>query len=390
MIKIKFLVAKVVPTLFKLLFAIVLKGFGYKKEYSNCWIVSERGDDARDNGFFFFKYLCENQPEITCYYVIAKNSADYTKVSSLGNVIEHGSIPHYIAVLRAECLISSHIMGFAPNTEVFTILKKQNMFDFKGKKIFLQHGIIKDDIEGLKYPNVKVDMFVSGAYEEYMVLHNTYQHPEGTIRLTGLARYDGLNGNKTKKQILIMPTWRKWLRNKSDEMFMESAYYKGFADFLTSDELRDWLEAIGYEVLFYLHYEFQMYSHLFKTAECDNIRICEFEKYDVQTLLKDCELLITDYSSVYFDVAYQRKPIIYLQFDQDEFREGHYNQGYFDEATFGYVVKSSSQLLNVLKSIYDKDAFRNDFKENQNHFFRNLNGCFCDNIYHNLVEIVYE
>lgn len=388
--KMKFLIAEVIPTLFKLLFAIVLKWFGYKKIYSNCWIVSERGDDARDNGFFFFKYLCDNHPEIECFYLITTDSADYSKVCSCGNVIEYGSISHYVAVLQAKCLLSSHIMGFTPNVEVFTILQKKNVFDFKGKKIFLQHGIIKDDIEGLKYPNVKVDMFVSGAYEEYLVLCNTYRHPQGTIRLTGLARYDGLNSNKTKKQILIMPTWRMWLRNKSDTEFMESSYYKAFADFLNSDELRDWLLAIGYQVLFYLHYEFQEYSHLFKTAECDSIRICEFNRYEVQTLLKDCELLITDYSSVFFDVAYQRKPIIYLQFDQNEFRGGHYNKGYFDETSFGYVVQTSDQLLNVLKFIYRGTSFRNDFEENQNHFFRNLNGSCCDNIYRNLVEIIYE
>ena len=33
-------------------------------KYRGVWIVSERGSDARDNGYHFFKYIRENHPEI--------------------------------------------------------------------------------------------------------------------------------------------------------------------------------------------------------------------------------------------------------------------------------------------------------------------------------------
>ena len=37
------------------------------------WIVAENGDDAKDNGYAFFKYAMENKSKKDIYYVIQKN-----------------------------------------------------------------------------------------------------------------------------------------------------------------------------------------------------------------------------------------------------------------------------------------------------------------------------
>ena len=55
-------------TFFLLLYPIAIFLFG--KKY---WIVCERHNDARDNGYFFFKYLNENHPKINSIYLIDKN-----------------------------------------------------------------------------------------------------------------------------------------------------------------------------------------------------------------------------------------------------------------------------------------------------------------------------
>lgn len=44
-------------------------------------------------------------------------------------------------------------------------------------------------------------------------------------------------------------------------------------------------------------------------------------KYDVQQLLKESLLLITDYSSVFFDMMYMNKPVIFYQFDENQYRK---------------------------------------------------------------------
>ena len=44
----------------------------------------------------------------------------------------------------------------------------------------------------------------------------------------------------------------------------------------------------------------------------------------VQELLQKCEILITDYSSVYFDVLYLKKPVLFYQWDFSDFTKKHY------------------------------------------------------------------
>ena len=84
------------------------------------YLISERGTDARDNGFWFYKYLRERHSDLEVYYVIDKQSADYSKVAAYGNIVQHKSLKHYLLFIAARYKISTHIMGFAPNTPFYT------------------------------------------------------------------------------------------------------------------------------------------------------------------------------------------------------------------------------------------------------------------------------
>ena len=108
------------------------------------YLVSERGTDARDNGYHFFKYLRRQHPEIEAYYVIDKNSPDYDKVARFGKTLQWKSMRHRFIFIGAKYKISTHIMGFSPNIDFYN--KMNEVFPLVGKKIFLQHGIIKDDL----------------------------------------------------------------------------------------------------------------------------------------------------------------------------------------------------------------------------------------------------
>lgn len=66
------------------------------------WLISERGTDARDNGFCFYRYLRGEHPEIRAVYVITRDSPDRPKVSALGEWVEFGSFRHRVCMLGAE------------------------------------------------------------------------------------------------------------------------------------------------------------------------------------------------------------------------------------------------------------------------------------------------
>ncbi|XIW69645.1 CDP-glycerol glycerophosphotransferase family protein [Escherichia coli] len=51
----------------------------------------------------------------------------------------------------------------------------------------------------------------------------------------------------------------------------------------------------------------------------DYVKIGSLENESIQSIFKKTNLLITDYSSVAFDIAYMKTPVIYFQFDSDTF-----------------------------------------------------------------------
>lgn len=291
------------------------------------WVLHERGTDARDNAYFFYRYLKEKHPEQKVYYIIDKKSSDYHKVAE--DAVHFGSLKNYWVLATAERVISTHVFIGAPyiNQKIF------RFFGFNKKHHFLQHGVTQNNISALHFEETGIRLFICGAKPEYDYICQEFGYPQGAVQYTGFARYDTLHDAKTKNQILIMPTWREYLRK--EKQLLGSEYYRQWNQLLTDPRLAEYLERNDLTAIFYPHYAVQKYLHHFHSAS-DRIVLADFANYDVQTLLKESKLLVTDYSSVFFDFAYMRKPVIYLQFDQDEFFEKHYSRGYFSFSTMGF------------------------------------------------------
>ena len=62
--------------------------------------------------------------------------------------------------------------------------------------------------------------------------------------------------------------------------------------------------------------------------------------------------MITDYSSVFFDFSYMSKPVIFYQFDEKEFREKQYAEGYFDyhHTVLGDFAATEKETLDLLET----------------------------------------
>lgn len=346
------------------------------------YIVCERGTDARDNGYHMFKYIVNNHPEKKVYYIIDKKSVDYQKVACLGPVIQYRSWKHVLYFIAAKVKISSHFMGYVPGSP-YRFQKIQSMLNLPGKHVFLQHGVIKDDLVALHADRAIMDIFICGARPEYEFVDSRFGHPRGVVCYTGLARYDNLHGHQTKNEILIMPTWRKYLSSLGREEFLCSEYYARWNEILQSPELLDTLRQHGLKLVFYPHYEMQKFVDCFQSND-ENIVIADFDKYDVQQLLIDAKLLITDYSSVFFDFAYMKKPCIYYQFDQNEFFTQHYKKGYFDysENGFGAVPETFEDLLCAINKSIEADFVPDAiYAERMNGFFELHDNQNCKRIY---------
>lgn len=355
------------------------------------WLVCESVDTASDNGFYFYKYLKENHPEIDSYYAIDLKCKDVNKVLRFGNIIPYGGLKHWLYYLSAEKNISSQKSG-NPCPPVFYVLHIYNII--RNNRVFLQHGITKDDLNWLYYKETKFDLFVCGAKREYEYVKEKFGYPQTNVVYTGLARFDGLhNISVNKKQIVIMPTWRNWLGRYTNklvqkkEQFIETEYFKHWFSVLNNDELIQYIEKNNIILYFYPHFNMQKFTNYFK-SKSRNVKIVNRNSADVQELLKASSLLITDYSSVYMDFAYMQKPVLYYQFDQNEYRKKQYTEGYFSylKDGFGPVCKDEDSLVkNII--VYAKNSFipQEKYLKRMKSFFSLHDDKNCERIYNAII-----
>lgn len=97
--------------------------------------------------------------------------------------------------------------------------------------------------------------------------------------------------------------------------------------------------------------------------------IDEHKKY--QVIFNESAVLVTDYSSIFFDFAYLKKPLIYYQYANDY----HYDSenGYFQYETMGFgpVIKDEDELVDKLIEYMNNDCIMEDkYKKRVDEIFK--------------------
>lgn len=351
----------------------------FKKKNKDLILICESASEARDNGYWLFKYIRETDPEAHVAYVINFDSPDYHKVERLGPCVQFGSFKHWVYYLSAGVNATSQKEG-KPNAAVFYLLEIILGW-VKNKQVFLQHGITINEASWLYYRNSKFLGFICGAEPEYQEIKARYGYPEGAVQYLGFTRFDNLHNLRVNpKQILVMPTWREWLDVKTDahyqfeegESFEDSEYYQAWNNFLNHPVLHRFLGNNGLSLIFYPHRNIQKHLHKFDRGS-KYITFASWEDFDIQTLMQESAFMVTDYSSVFMDFAYMRKPMAFYQFDQGKFREGQYGEGYFsyEKDGFGPVFTDDVlPLINYLYESYEENFVLNEqYQSRVNKFF---------------------
>lgn len=340
----------------------ILRPFFRKK---HIWLVYEKYCiAAQDNGFYFFRYCMENLPEErrkNIFFILDRRSAQWNLTREYSqNVIPFMSFRHMLYLLLADIYVASDSRNHA-----YTWQPKPNLISREINKhdiYFLQHGVLAlKRVENLFGKNGSSSMtyFTASSEFERNIIVNEFGYTPDQVPVTGLCRWDMLEDHsKTcQKQILVMPTWRSWLEDQSAEVFCNSQYYRHYSDLLADKKLQDFLQEQNMKLVFYIHPKLREYLINFH-SDSNNIELIPFGKVPLNQLLMDCSLLITDYSSVSWDIYYMEKPVLFYQFDLKEYNETNGSYIDMEKELFGERCTTQDELIRLIR-----EYTLNDFHE---------------------------
>ena len=356
-----------------------------RNRYKKYWLFIDRDFIADDNAEHFYRWMQHNHPEIPTAFVLKRNCRDWKRLKREGfRLVAYRSIMHYIILSACAWLLSSHA-----NKLIFSSYFEQYFGDLQNYLFcFLQHGIIKDDLSKSlnRWP---IDIFVTSTEREYYSITEDYPYKftMREVKLTGLPRHDALfklvSSYEKPKYIVFAPTWRAYLVGKpvdnktfakqKNNVLLRSNFYIRWNRILQDESIHKTIKEFRYDITFLPHPDMDAHALDFiQGTYSSNITV--FNRNDsIQNLLANTALLITDYSSIAMEMALIRRPILYYQFDIDEFYSHHtYKQGYFDYERdgFGKVCKTHDELvMHINDCIKNKCIVSDIYKNRSQNFF---------------------
>lgn len=342
-------------------------------------LLCDRKNAAGDNAESLYRFISTQNKNIDVYYVIKKKCHDWDRLKPEFNLVNCDSLRYHWLFLKADIICCS-----------YQLIIPHGAWNYKSrhyKLIWLQHGIIHEDLSNMYNAQCGHNLVTVATKDEYKDrLRPEYKYSDNQVALTGLARYDLLQNNP-QKIITIGLTWRCKLIYADRETFLKSTYYSIYEKLVIRSELMDLAERYGYQLQMVFHPEVNSAIRTCVEEKCDpRIRIIRDKMY--KDIFAESSLLITDYSSLAFDMAYLKKPVIYYQQDSNEFYSGHtYKPGYFDfnRDGFGEVTDTQEGLLQIVEEyLLHECTMKDKYRERVENTFAYIDHNNCGRIWNEI------
>lgn len=185
-------------------------------------------------------------------------------------------------------------------------------------------------------------------------IKNVYLDEEKRDRKKIISFLNKKNNGKNKRMIFYMPTFRE-----SETLFFENFDKNDFQKFLAENTLLFCIK---------LHPKSKL-NEEFKNIQSENIVVINKDA-DPYVFLKLADVLITDYSSIYFDYLLLDRPIIFFAYDLKEYlsdsREMYFD---YDEFTPGEKVWDYQGLKNSIVKIIENNG---DYQKSYSDFRKKI------------------
>lgn len=347
-----------------------------KKDIDPNLVVFESfmGKSYSCNPKYIYEYLLEHKPDMKFVWIYRDKPLDI-----IGNPkqVKRFSLKYYYYMARAKYWVF--------NSRIPKHVRK------KEGNIYLQtwHGTpLKTLVFDIKdiysaNPNYKRDFYLQSRRWDYLISPNAYSSEifrrafkfEKTMLEYGYPRNDILyNGDenlinkikskinipKDKKVILYAPTWR-------DDQFYERGKYK-FELNLNLEKMRQELSD-EYIIILRLHY------HVASVLDVSEFKgfAYDLSNYDdIAELYLISDILITDYSSVFFDYANLRRPMLFYTYDLENYRD-KIRGLYFDIETEvpGPLLRTTDQVIHAVQNI---ESIQSEYSDKYDKFYKR----FCE------------
>lgn len=210
----------------------------------------------------------------------------------------------------------------------------------------------------------------SKVYAE--IYESAFKRPENQILILGQPRNDIFfdkegkfpkrhqlrKSAKGRKVILYTPTHRK-----------EGKITFPLMDQFNFDELNQW--CMDHNAVFVIKRHFYHQAEAVDFSMYSNVTDITGKAMDIQELLLDVDVLVTDYSSAYIDYLLLDRPIVFYNFDYQDYLN-YDREMYFDyqEVTPGYKAENFEELIQEFDQIFEgKDYFKEERKRVRDLFY---------------------
>ncbi|WP_017548135.1 CDP-glycerol glycerophosphotransferase family protein [Salinicoccus carnicancri] len=361
---------KAVFFLYRKLFA--LCGRTVKKDHRLIMFESFLGRQYSDNPRALYEYMSIAHPEYTLVWSADRNSAHVFEEADVP-YIKRFSLSWMIQMNKATLWITnSRLPLWIPKPHGTTYLQTWHGTPLKK---------LGTDIETVHMPGTDTRSYRRNFTKEaskwdYLISPNRYSSDifrrafgfGGEMLETGYPRNDflfsasdaGTTDNIKKvlglptdrKIILYAPTWR-------DDSFHGRGRYRFDLQFDVEKMQRE----LGGEYIIILRMHYLVSENL--DIKQYNGFLYDFSKHgDIRDLYVISDMLVTDYSSVFFDYANLRRPMIFYTYDIDQYRDklrGFYFD--FERLAPGPLVQTTDALIREIKHP-DTDRFETgEFRE---------------------------
>ena len=330
------------------------------------WLFADRVNKADDNGRALFEY-CASLPRTKdsprMVFAIQKGAPEEAELRKVGEVIDILSLKYKAYFMLADFIISAYRTKAQRMPFSMNVLRRLKPEVNHAKFVYLRHGISYNDLSadvGIAQVNARI-LCTSTPQEYDSIFRLPYGYSRDEARLVGMPRYDKLYDASTKS-IVMMPTWRRTMvtrthafEHKAIKGFAESTFCRTYRELFNDVRLRDACARLGYSLELMMHPN--MVEQIGDFAPGEHVRILPLSvRY--RDVFASAGIVLTDYSSVAFDVAYLKKPVVYFQFDKDEFFGEQYVPGYFitERDGFGEVEYTVDAVVDRLIDYMENGA----------------------------------